>query len=252
MFNYQTGRKVVKSVFMPLYHPKIINEALVPKRGPIILCGNHLHVWDQVPVICSTKRTIHWMAKKEYFDSNMAWMYKGFECIPVDRYNNPHESKEIAIKYLKNGEAVGIFPEGTRNRLTFAKKNYLEKLENYRKFLYENYSNDKAVLYNNEYYVELKEAQEKLTEVKKDLEKRKITDYDENDILLPFKFGAVKMAQETNSLIVPFGITGDYKVNNNNLTLRYGTPINVSNMDLEEANNILRNDIKRLVLENRK
>ena len=97
-----------------------------------------------------------------------------------------------------------------------------------------------------------KEAQEKLTEVKKDLEKRNITDYDENDILLPFKFGAVKMAQETNSLIVPFGITGDYKVNNNNLTLRYGTPINVSNMDLEEANNILRNDIKRLVLENRK
>ena len=252
MFNYQTGRKVVKGLFIPLYHPMIINKNLVPNDGPIILCGNHLHVWDQVPVICSTKRTIHWMAKKEYFDSKMAWMYKGFECIPVDRYNNPHESKQIAIKYLKNGEAIGIFPEGTRNRITPVKKNYLEKLEKYRKFLQENHYNNKEVLYNNQYYIELKEAEKKLIDVKKDLEKRNIRDYDENDILLPFKFGAVKMAQETNALIVPFGVTGDYKVSNNNLTLRFGNPINVNNMTLEEANNCLRNNVKKLVLENTK
>ena len=60
------------------------------------------------------------------------------------------------------------------------------------------------------------------------------------------------MAQETNSLIVPFGVTGDYKVSNNNLTLRFGNPINVNNMDLEEANKCLRNTVKELVLENRK
>ncbi len=252
MFNYQTGRKVVKGLFIPLYHPKIIGKDFIPKNGPIILCGNHLHVWDQVPVICSTKRTIHWMAKKEYFDSKMAWMYKGFECIPVDRYNNPHESKEIAIKYLKNGEAVGIFPEGTRNKITAARKNYLEKLEDYKKYLIENHNNDKEVLCNNQYFIKLKEAEKKLLEVKQDLDNRNIVDYDEDDIILPFKFGAVKMAQETNSLIVPFGVTGDYKVSNNNLTLRFGNPINVNNMDLEEANKCLRNTVKELVLENRK
>ena len=252
MFNYQTGRKVVKGLFIPLYHPKIIGKDFIPKNGPIILCGNHLHVWDQVPVICSTKRTIHWMAKKEYFDSKMAWMYKGFECIPVDRYNNPHESKEIAIKYLKNGEAVGIFPEGTRNKITAARKNYLEKLEDYKKYLIENHNNDKELLCNNQYFIKLKEAEKKLIEVKQDLDNRNIVDYDEDDIILPFKFGAVKMAQETNSLIVPFGVTGDYKVSNNNLTLRFGNPINVNNMDLEEANKCLRNTVKELVLENRK
>lgn len=252
MFNYQTGRKVVKGLFIPLYHPKIIGKDFIPKNGPIILCGNHLHVWDQVPVICSTKRTIHWMAKKEYFDSKMAWVYKGFECIPVDRYNNPHESKEIAIKYLKNGEAVGIFPEGTRNKITAARKNYLEKLENYKKYLIENHYNDKEVLCNNQYFIKLKETEKKLLEVKQDLDNRNIVDYDEDDIILPFKFGAVKMAQETNSLIVPFGVTGDYKVSNNNLTLRFGNPINVNNMDLEEANKCLRNTVKKLVLENRK
>lgn len=250
MFNYQTGRKVVKGLFMPLYHPKIIGKELIPKTGPIILCGNHLHVWDQVSMMCSTKRTIHWMAKKEYFDSKMAWMYKDFECIPVDRYNNPHESKEIAMEYLRNGEAVGIFPEGTRNKITFAKKDYLEKLKNYRQYLYKNHYNNKEILSDNHYYIELKKAQEKLLEVKKDLEKRNILDYDEDDILLPFKFGAVKMAQETNSLIVPFGVTGDYKINNNNLTLRIGKPINVKNMSLEDANNYLRDNVKKLVLEN--
>lgn len=239
MENYQLSRKIIKAIFVPLFHPKIVNKEIIPKDEPVIFCGNHLHVWDQVPVICSTNKTIHWMAKKEYFDSNMAWLYKMFECIPVDRYNNPHQSMETAIEYLKKGDSIGLFPEGTRNKLYFAKQYYLSVLNECNKV------ND------NLYYEKLKEAKKRLEIVKKDLEKRHIKDYDENDILLPFKNGAVRMAKETNTLIVPFGITGDYKVNNKNLILSYGKPIDVKNCSIDEANLLLRNSIKKLVLKNR-
>ncbi len=239
MENYQLSRKTIKTIFMPLYHPKIFNKEMIPKDEPVIFCGNHLHVWDQVPVICSTNKTIHWMAKQEYFDSKMAWLYKMFECIPVDRYNNPHQSMEIAIEYLKRGDSIGLFPEGTRNKLYFAKQYYLSVLNECNKI------ND------NLYYEKLKEAKERLEIVKNDLEKRHIKDYDESDILLPFKNGAVRMAKETNTLIVPFGITGDYKINNKNLILSYGKPIDVKNCTIEEANLLLRDSIKKLVLKNR-
>ena len=33
-----------------------------------------------------------------------------------------------------------------------------------------------------------------------------------NDIIMPFRYGAVKMAKETNSYIVPFAITNKYKL----------------------------------------
>jgi len=68
-----------------------------------------------------------------------------------------------------------------------------------------------------------------------------------NGKILPFKIGAVKMAFETNSLIVPFAITGRYKIFNNNLRIVFGKPIKIKNKDLEIENNKLRNIIIDMV-----
>ena len=60
------------------------------------------------------------------------------------------------------------------------------------------------------------------------------------------------MAQKTDALIIPFGITGDYKFRSKNLTIRYGKPFKISNMSLEEANRKLYNEIEKLMKENMK
>ena len=70
--------------------------------------------------------------------------------------------------------------------------------------------------------------------------------------LLPFKYGAVSIASKTDSLIVPFGITGDYKFRSKNLTIIYGKPFKVGNMSLEEANNKLYKIVERLMKQNKK
>ena len=70
--------------------------------------------------------------------------------------------------------------------------------------------------------------------------------------LLDFKFGTVSMAQKTDATIIPFGITGDYKIGSKNLTIRYGKPFKVNNMSLEEANELLFNTVKQLMEENLK
>lgn len=71
-----------------------------------------------------------------------------------------------------------------------------------------------------------------------------------NEILLPFKYGAVSMAKKTNSIIIPYSITGDYKLFSKNLKIVFGEPINVSNIEIEEANKKLFNAIKKLLKEN--
>ena len=70
--------------------------------------------------------------------------------------------------------------------------------------------------------------------------------------LLEFKFGTVSMAQKTDATIVPFGITGEYKFRSKDLTIRYGKPFKVDNMSLEEANEKLYNEVKKLMEENLK
>jgi len=49
-----------------------------------------------------------------------------------------------------------------------------------------------------------------------------------DNAILPFKFGAVKMANVTNSYIVPFVITGKYKIFGERITIYFDKPYKVS------------------------
>ena len=185
-FGYRLLTPLMRVLFRLYYNPTIINKEVIPKDGPILIVGNHKHIYDQCLTIMATKRTIHYMAKKEYFDSKLAWFFKFVGCISVNRSIHDKEATKQALDILKSGGAIGLFPEGTRNK-----------------------TKDK--------------------------------------LLLPFKFGAVSMASKTNATIVPFGITGDYKFRSKNLTIKYGKPVKVENMTLEEANNKLFEEVKKLI-----
>lgn len=190
-FLYKLGRFILGPIFRFYYNPKIIGKENIPKEGSILIVGNHKHLYDQCLTIIATKRGIHYMAKKEYFDNKkVAWFFKLTGCISVDRSKKDNEATSLAIEVLKDNGAVGLFPEGTRNKT--------------------------------------------------------------KEFLLPFKFGAVSMASKTNSYLVPFGITGEYKFRSKNLTIRYGKPFKVDNMTLEEANNKLYNEVKSLMKQNLK
>jgi len=69
------------------------------------------------------------------------------------------------------------------------------------------------------------------------------------EILLPFKVGAVVMSQRTNCKIVPYSITGDYKFRSKNLKITFGKPLDVSKMTVEEANELLFNKVKKLLID---
>lgn len=266
---YKVSYGVVRFLGAPLFKgllkPTIINKKYIPKNGPILLCGNHLHVWDQFPVICSTPRTTHWMSKKEYFDSKMGPFFKKTGAISVDRNGDPHSSTIVALNYLDIDSAIGLFPEGTRNHL---KQEHIDSL-------YDSCSTQ--ILTKDEFSNMIHEQQPLLSQAKilQDMFISKKISSDEyvealNNIdqylqqhlpeeeyydtwLLPFKFGAVSMAQKTGAIIVPFGVTGNYKIGNDDLTVRYGEGFQVRPDDsLEEANTKLRNKILTLVKENKK
>ena len=185
---YKIGRFILGPIFKLYYNPKIINKEKIPKSGPILIVGNHKHIYDQCLTIVATKRVIHYMAKREYFDSKMAWFFKATGCISVDRSKKDNEAVNKAIDILNQGGAIGLFPEGTRNKT--------------------------------------------------------------DKLLLPFKYGTVSMAQKTNAIIVPFGITGDYKFRSKNLKIKYGEPFKIEDMSLEEANQKLYKEVERLMKEN--
>lgn len=115
-FGYKLFKFILKPLYILKYKPTIIGKENIPLEGPIILCSNHKHVLDQCNVIIVTKRVIHYMAKEEYFEKRGAWFFKFTGCIKVDRRIHDEVAKGEALDVLKEKKALGIFPEGTRNK----------------------------------------------------------------------------------------------------------------------------------------
>jgi len=92
----------------------------IPPSGPVVLASNHIGYLDFVFVGYAArdqKRLVRFMAKKEVFDHPVAGpLMRGMKQIPVDRFARASDSVDLAIEYLRRGEAVGMFPEGTISR----------------------------------------------------------------------------------------------------------------------------------------
>ena len=117
MFWYNFLKYPLGLIFKLYYPFKVVNKENAKVEGPVIYAGNHIHLMDQCLVILTAKRPIHYMAKKEYFDKfRTRWFFSLVGCIPVNREIHDEEAKTEAIEVLDKGLALGIFPEGTRNK----------------------------------------------------------------------------------------------------------------------------------------
>lgn len=115
-FGYKFLTPFMRVAFKFYYSPRIIGAEKIPKDSAIVIAGNHKHVYDQCLTIMATKRVIHYMAKKEYFEGKLAPLFRFVGCIPVDRSKRDFSSAMSALKVLKKGGAIGIFPEEQETR----------------------------------------------------------------------------------------------------------------------------------------
>ena len=108
--NRETGYKVLTPIMRPLfqlyYNPTIIGAENIPDDGAIIIAGNHKHVFDQCLTIMATKRVIHYMAKKEYFEGKLAPFFRLVGCIPVDRSRKDFSSAKSALTVLATHSSI--------------------------------------------------------------------------------------------------------------------------------------------------
>lgn len=155
-----------------VYNPQIIGKNNIPKSGGFLLVGNHKNNFDFISLGMTTKRPVHFMAKKSLFKGVLRPIMYGAGAIPVDRNKKDKNCLIEAKKVLDNDLILGIFPEGTFNK--------------------------------------------------------------SDNVLLPFKIGAVKLAHETGKPIIPIAILGEYK--RNSLKIVIGKKIYIKNDDLGVEN----------------
>lgn len=98
------------------YRVKVKGRENLPD-GAAMCCASHSSWLDPFMICfaCGKKNQLHMMAKAELFKMPVVgWFMKKIGTISVDREKADIAAVKSALTYLKHGEKVGIFPEGTR------------------------------------------------------------------------------------------------------------------------------------------
>lgn len=112
---YRIVVTICRWYYQLFYGLKIIGQEHIPKTGPIVVCANHKSMHDPVILVASCPRTLHCVAKDTLFKNPiLRYFLNLLHAIPVARGKADMSMIRTTIALLKEGEGIGIFPEGTR------------------------------------------------------------------------------------------------------------------------------------------
>jgi 1-acyl-sn-glycerol-3-phosphate acyltransferase len=96
---------------------KLSGTKYIPRDGGLIIASNHIAGADPFLLGSTVPRELWFMAKKELFEVPIQGKFIAkVNAYPVDRFGFDLEVIKTSIKYLKEGKALIMFPEGTRSK----------------------------------------------------------------------------------------------------------------------------------------
>lgn len=102
-------------VFYLLFWPKIIGKKNLKIKGMAVIISNHTSNWDPVFIGVAFSRIVYWMGKSELFKGRLARVVlNALKSFPVKRGEGDMAAIRNAFRILREGNLLGIFPEGTR------------------------------------------------------------------------------------------------------------------------------------------
>lgn len=114
---YGFARGVVKYVLTPLFRVEIIGKENIPKDAGVIVCSNHISNFDPPVVGMTFPRPVYFMAKAELFKVPvLKTLLPKIYAFPVKRGLSDRDALRKGISILKEGGALGLFPEGSRSK----------------------------------------------------------------------------------------------------------------------------------------
>jgi cytidylate kinase len=111
---YWLGWMSFGAAYRTLFGLRIIGDENLIKAGPVLIASNHQSFLDP-PLIGNLYKTeMVYFARKSLFTGIGKWLYPQWNAIPIDQEKPDTSSMKAAIRHLKEGWRVLVFPEGQR------------------------------------------------------------------------------------------------------------------------------------------
>ena len=100
-------------LFVFRYHRLKYQPIGLPETGGAIVVSNHVSGLDPLLLIAASPRPLHFIIAREQFDRFwLKWLFKLAGCIPVEREARPEAAFRDALRTLRRGGVVALFPHG--------------------------------------------------------------------------------------------------------------------------------------------
>jgi 1-acyl-sn-glycerol-3-phosphate acyltransferase len=110
---YRSCLQLARGVFFCTLRARVENRHLAQRDGGYVLAVTHLGHMEPFFASALSRRPIDWITRKEFFcGPPINWLLHGLNTIRVDRQGRPVSTLRTAIRRVKQGRVVGIFPEG--------------------------------------------------------------------------------------------------------------------------------------------
>jgi 1-acyl-sn-glycerol-3-phosphate acyltransferase len=107
------GKRLCRILTTYFHHLTVLTSCPIPARGGGILVCNHTSSLDPVPLQAACPRLITWMMAREYGEHfGTRWFFNAIDPILVDRSGRDMAATRAALRALKDGKILGLFPEG--------------------------------------------------------------------------------------------------------------------------------------------
>lgn len=108
------GRPAARWIIRRRYDVRVHHPERFPADGPLVVAGNHVGFVDGPLMAIFAPRPVHALTKEEMFRNGLGAFLRLAGQIPLDRFGTDVRAVRTAVRVLRDGRAVGVFPEGTR------------------------------------------------------------------------------------------------------------------------------------------
>jgi len=99
--------------FVRYYHRAKLQSIPLPKQGAVLVVSNHISGLDPLLLIAASPRPLRFIIAHEQYDRlYLKWLFRYANAIRVNRHLHPERAVRSALKALKKGEVVVVFPHG--------------------------------------------------------------------------------------------------------------------------------------------
>ncbi|WP_432479894.1 lysophospholipid acyltransferase family protein [Nocardioides sp. GXQ0305] len=108
------ARPPARALVRSRYRVRLHHPGRVPATGPVVLAANHIGIIDGPLLAVLSPRPVHALTKQEMFVGRTGRFLARAGQVPVDRFHPDPRAVRTALRVLRDGGVVGVFPEGRR------------------------------------------------------------------------------------------------------------------------------------------